>query len=63
MNSTKPMQIRDFLSHDWESIGYIQNKIMKEVGIAISEYRLKHLFLTMTCVAVEGNQVRLLLPS
>lgn len=52
------MQIRDFLSHEWQTIGAVQ-VALADAGIAIPEVALRRTLSSMQGVLVNGNEVRL----
>lgn len=51
------VQIRDFLSHDWQTVGAIQ-VALEDAGFPMAEMDLIHMFQTMQGVVVKDGKVR-----
>lgn len=56
------MQIRDFISHEWQTIGSIQ-VALTDAGIPVPEVALRRLLENMPCILVNGNMVRQTVPA
>lgn len=51
------MQLRDFISHEWQTIGSIQ-VALADAGIPVPEVKLRQLLADMPCVLTRGDMVR-----
>lgn len=46
--------VRDFISHEWQTVGALQVALEKQ-GIVMSEYKLMKLLENMPCIAIDPH--------